>query len=138
MRVPPSLAWPTPFLLGKGLVKCNRASCSGPHDNWGDRNAQMHYLTTLNAESAEQMALLHLTRPFPRRKETGHARLGATLLAQFHGELWNLTDLVVDFILVFDSGGHPIPKNLWSLNVPIDFVLIFTLASLPDPLPNKK
>ena len=37
----------------------------------GDRNAQMHYLTALNAESAEQMALLHLTRLFPRRKEAG-------------------------------------------------------------------
>ena len=32
---PPSLAWPASFLLGKSLVKCNRASCSGPHDNWG-------------------------------------------------------------------------------------------------------
>ena len=31
-------------------------------------------LTVLNAESAEQMALLHLTRLFPRRKEAGHAR----------------------------------------------------------------
>ena len=32
-------------------------------------------LTALNAESAEQMALLHLTRLFPRRKEAGHVRL---------------------------------------------------------------
>ena len=42
----------------------------------GDRNAQIYDLTALNAESAEQMALLHLTRLFPRRKEAGHARLG--------------------------------------------------------------
>ena len=41
----------------------------------GDRNAQIYDLTALNAESAEQMALLHLTRLFPRRKEAGHARL---------------------------------------------------------------
>ena len=46
----------------------------------GDRNAQMHYLTALNAESAEQMALLHLTRLFPRRKEVGHARLDPALV----------------------------------------------------------
>ena len=44
----------------------------------GDRNAQIYDLTALNAESAEQMALLHLTRLFPRRKEAGHARLVAS------------------------------------------------------------
>ena len=48
----------------------------------GDRNAQMHYLTALNAESAEQMALLHLTRLFTRRKEAGHARLASISLHQ--------------------------------------------------------
>ena len=66
-----SLAWPASFLLGKSLVKCTTII-------GGDRNAQMHYLTALNTESAEQMALLHLTRLFPRRKEAGHARLPKT------------------------------------------------------------
>ena len=48
-----------------------------------DRNAQMYDLTALNAESTEQMALLHLTRLFPRRKEAGHARLAKDTLEFF-------------------------------------------------------
>ena len=50
-------------------------------------------LTALNAESAEQMALLHLTRLFPRRKEADHARLGSALRAgggvSIEGRGWN-------------------------------------------------
>ena len=45
------------------------------------RKSIMISVTTLNAESAEQM---HLTRLFPTRKEAGHARLGWRVVQDSH------------------------------------------------------